>query len=141
MRYRMRSGGEMFARIAVLLLAVSLASCSSIPALPKSTPPTAAGYRKYLENRLGPMWTRLMNDHVREVQVGTVQVTFEIPAAGGHPQNYRVVSNTAAKGNEAVARAAIDRLKAPPVPEAVLKETKNSQFFRMEESFTTYQDP
>ena len=68
-------------------------------------------------------------------------ITFEIPAAGGHPQNYRVVSNTAAKGNEAVARAAVDQLKAPPVPEAVLKETKNSQFFRMEESFTTYQDP
>ena len=131
----------MVARIAVFLLIVSFASCSSIPSLPKNTPPTLAGYSKVVEDRLGPIWTRLMNARVREVQAGTVKVTFEVPAAGGHPRNYRVISNTASKMNETIARAAVAQLMAPAVPEELLKEINSRDVLTMEESFTTYQDP
>jgi hypothetical protein len=66
--------------------------------------------------------------------------TVEVPAAGGYPRNYRVISNTAAKANETIARAAVAQLMGPAVPEAVLKGTKSGEVFTMEESFTTYEE-
>ncbi len=93
-----------------------------------------------MEARLGPLWYRLMNARVRDLQAGTVKVTFDIPATGGRVRNYRVISNTAGPLNEKIARAAVAGLRAPPIPEALLKAAKTRDVFTMEESFTTYDD-
>lgn len=129
-------------RFIVLLLTVSLVACTSIPPLPKNTPLTKAGYSKVLEDRLGSIWYQLMRANARDVRLrfGTVEVTFEIPEAGGHPRNYRVTSNTAGALNEEIARQAVARLMAPPPPPAVLQASKSKDVFIMEESFTTFGD-
>lgn len=89
---------------------------------------------------MGPVWYRLMNENVARVSVGTVKLTFKIPAAGGRPYSLQTISNNATSVNDQVARAAILKLMAPPVPAAVLEENDEREFLTFEESFTTFDD-
>lgn len=125
-------------RFIPFLLAICFTSCSTVPELPKNTPLTKAGYTKALEDHLGTIWHRLMAANVARVSVGTVKLTFRIPAAGGRPYNIQTISNSAAPANDQVARAAIKRLMAPPVPAAVLERIDEKNFLPFEESFTTF---
>jgi hypothetical protein len=71
--------------------------------------------------------------------VGTVDTTFEIPAAGGKARNLRVTSNTGGRMDELIARKAIDQLRAPPVPPEILAELRRN-YMVLQESFTVYEN-
>jgi hypothetical protein len=68
-----------FARNLLLLLALGFSSCRTLPEMPANIPPTADGYKKVMEDQLGPIWYRLVEDNLNEVSVGTVKLTFEVP--------------------------------------------------------------
>jgi len=95
-------------------------------------------YRTSVEDRLGPIWYAFTKRSTDLLNLGTVETTFEIPAGGGKPQNVRVISNTGGRWDELIARQAMDQLRAPPIPNAVLAEIKDDTL-QFEESFTIFQ--
>lgn len=86
-----------------------LSSCRTAPTKPEAPEkPTkhsaaVARYMKSMEDRLGPIWYKLTKVHEDEIQLGTVETTFEIPAAGGPVRNVKVVSNTGGRMDELIA--------------------------------------
>jgi hypothetical protein len=126
-------------RFILLVTALFLASCRSTPEWPKTTPATGANYKKVVEDRLGPLWCHEVKNNLSAAQVGVVKLTFEIPAAGGHVTNLKVVSNTGGKIDEHIAVTAVNRLRAPPIPQAIL-ESEKSDYLKFEESFTIFED-
>jgi hypothetical protein len=138
------SGG---AALAIALAAVSLSSCQTAPT--KSTnlarthvaepaTPAQKRYTKTVEDdRLGPIWYQLVKLHRDEVDIGTVTVTFDIPAAGGKVENVQVTSITGGRMDTLIALRAIDQLRAPPIPAQVLAELR-SDHMQLEESFTIF---
>lgn len=116
-----------------LLLAAGLSSCSTAPKAPPEIPSTVEAYTKVVEDQLGPFWYHAVANDSR-VTIGTVKLTFEIPAAGGRARNLKIVSNDAGMVDEKVARAAVGRLRALPIPGAILKPREDHISF--EESFT-----
>ncbi len=91
------------------------------------------------EDRLGPIWYQLVKDNQARLQIGTVKTAFEIPAAGGHVQNLRVVSSAGGRTAQLIARQAILQLNAPPIPREILDEAHRDYLF-FEESFTIYEN-
>jgi hypothetical protein len=100
--------------------------------------PAMARYYKQMEDRLGTIWYRLVEIHMRELDVGTVATTFEIPAAGGKVRNVKVTSNTAGQLAGSIAVQALTHLQAPPIPREVLAELDKDYLLAGEE-FTTYE--
>jgi hypothetical protein len=127
----------------VLATALCLSSCTTAPPNPEppksltKNSPAEERYKKTVEDQLGPLWYRLAEAHVDSLQLGTVETTFEILAAGGAARNLRIKSNTGGRIDELVARRAIEQLRAPPVPPAVLAHHDHITF---EELFTMYQN-
>jgi hypothetical protein len=142
-RTRVLPGTEAALALVTILF---LASCRIAPTKPRpSEKPakhsaTVAAYYKNMEDRLGPIWYQLTNIHQDELHLGTVETTFEIPAAGGKVRNLRVVSNTGGRMDELIARRAINQLRAPPIPQAVLSEIQED-YLLAEESFAVVQKP
>jgi hypothetical protein len=142
-RTRVPPGTEAALALVTILF---LASCRIAPTKPQpSEKPakhsvTVAAYYKNMEDRLGPIWYQLTNIHQDELHLGTVETTFEIPAAGGKVRNLRVVSNTGGRMDEWIARRAINQLRAPPIPQAVLSEIQED-YLLAEESFAVVQKP
>jgi Flp pilus assembly protein TadD len=99
--------------------------------------PAVKAYRKAVEDRLGSFWYQLVKIHEDDLQLGTVEVTFDIPAAGGKVHNVRVSSNTGGRMDKLVALRAIDQLRAPPIPSQVLAEL-HADHVQFEESFAVY---
>ncbi|MBA3961391.1 MAG: hypothetical protein H0X40_05755 [Chthoniobacterales bacterium] len=128
-----------FPSFVLLGAALAMSACSNVPTLPKGTPPTTAGYTKVMEDRLGPIWYRMVAADQKRT-VGTVKLTFEASASGGHVRNLKIVSNDAGPADERIARAAVERLRLPPIPGAILQK-ENKHFISCEESFTIYQNP
>ena len=94
-------------------------------------------YRNAVENRLGPIWYRLVATYVDDLSIGTVETTFEIPAVGGKPHRVQLISNTGNEKDAIIAFRAIDQLRAPPIPSAVLAEVRKD-YVVFEESFTIF---
>jgi hypothetical protein len=80
---------------------------------------------------------RLTEVHLNSLDLGTVQTTFEVPAAGGQVRNVRVTSTTGNRIDELIARRAIDQLRAPPIPAAILAQLHHD-FLVFEETFTIF---
>ena len=99
--------------------------------------PAVKRYVESIENQLGPIWYGLVQRYEYRLYIGTVTMTFEIPAEGGKPQNIRVKSYTFSGWDIVIARSAIELLRAPPIPKAVLAEIKGDTL-QFEESFTIY---
>jgi hypothetical protein len=98
--------------------------------------PAVAHYKQKVENDLlGPIWYRLIKNHIKELNAGTVKTTFEIPAGGGKPHNLRIVSHTGGSMDTLIARQAIEELQAPSLPPEVLAEI-DPDYLVFEESFT-----
>ena len=91
-------------RVAIAVAAVgvaALSSCQTTPSKSESklarqvaepTTPLQKEYYKVVEDRLGPIWYKLVAVNQEVADLGTVTVTFDIPAAGGKAQNVRVTS-------------------------------------------------
>ena len=124
-------------------IALCLSSCRTAP--PKAEAPKKLAkvspaqdrYVKTVEDRLGALWYRLVDIHEDSLSLGSVDTTFEIPAAGGRARNLRISSNSGGRMDELVARRAIDQLRAPPIPSAVLA-LLHQDYMVFEESFTVY---
>lgn len=128
-----------FAQFVLLLGALGLAACQTAPPqLPKNTPLTADGYKKAVEDILGPIWSKAVAPDP-DVTVGVVNLTFEIPAAGGAVRNLQTVSNTAGVVDGRIARIAVRQLRVPPIPEAILASEKADRL-KFEEFFTVFDD-
>jgi hypothetical protein len=127
----------------IILLGVCFSSCQTAPSTAKASNrpekvfPAQERYEKLVEDQLGPIWYRLVEVHEDSLQLGTIKTTFEIPACGGRVRNLRVTSNTGGRMGELVARAAIDQLRAPPVPPEILAKL-HQNYMLMEESFTVF---
>ncbi|MEO6871866.1 MAG: hypothetical protein ABI233_06565 [Chthoniobacterales bacterium] len=106
--------------------------------MPKNTPLTGDGYKKAMEDILGPIWYRAAAADP-DVTVGTVKLTFEIPATGGAARNLQIISNTAGVVDGRIARVAVRQLRASPIPEAILASEKTDHI-KFEESFTVFDD-
>lgn len=125
----------------VFTTALCLSSCTTAPPKPEppkkltKVSPAEDRYKKTVEDQLGALWYRLTAVHLDSLQIGTVETTFEIPAAGGPVRNLRIESNTGGRMDELVARRAIDQLRALPVPVAVLADRDH---IVLEESFTVF---
>lgn len=122
-----------------LLLAAALSSCSTAPKAPAEIPRTVEAYTKVVEDRLGPIWYRTVGGD-SSATIGTVKFNFDIPAAGGRAQNIKTVSNDASQANARIALHAIERLRAPAIPAAILK-AEHSDKVHFEESFTIFLNP
>ncbi len=91
--------------------------------MPANIPPTIDGYKKVVEDQLGPVWYREVAANPGTT-TGTVKLTFELPAAGGRARNLKTVSNDSGVADERIARAAVGRLRVPPIPAAILKAAR-----------------
>jgi hypothetical protein len=73
----------------LFLVALTLCSCqippraAEVPKPPAKASPALERYKKEVEDRLGPIWYRLVDVHENDLHLGTVKTTFEIPAKGG----------------------------------------------------------
>jgi hypothetical protein len=119
-----------------LIAALVCASCATPPA-PAVIPHTTEGYKRAVEDRLGPLWYERVRLNAEGASVGTVVASFRIPARGGRVQKVRIVSNTGNKIDELMVRIALGFLRAPPVPPAVLAQLPEDYFY-FEESFTLF---
>ena len=122
-----------------LLIVLALASCRTAPET-TPVPTTVEGYKKFVEDRLGQRWYRLAEANGVFLAVGTVETSFEIPAAGGRVRNLRIVSNTGNRTDEMIARGAIGHVRAPPVPPAIsaILQREHKDYLLFEESFTIF---
>jgi hypothetical protein len=126
------------------LIALGFSSCqmehssASQAEAPVLLPVTTKEHKDELERQLGPHWYRFAEINADSLSVGTVTVKFEIPAAGGRTGNLRVISNTGGPMDERIARDAVAKLRAPPVPPAILARLHqlHQDYFAMEETFT-----
>jgi hypothetical protein len=107
------------------------------PPFPANLPPTVDGYKKGVEDQLGPIWYSLVKEYEGSLRLGTVTLRFVIPAAGGNPQDIKVAPTTAGAVDEAVAITAVRSLRLPAIPEPLLQSLPQRRFF-FEESFTIY---
>jgi len=127
---------------------VLLACCSTAPTKTElrsaEQAPGRSGalerYKKNLEDQLGPIWYRLAAANQDQLSLGTVKATFQIPAAGGKPQNVRVTSRLDNGVDQLIARHAIEQLRLPPIPAVVLAEIHNDHL-KLEEWFTVLPEP
>jgi hypothetical protein len=142
-RTRVLPGTEAALALVTILFIASCRTAPTNPQLPpKPTKHSAAvsAYYKEMEDRLGSIWYGLVKNNQGVLHLGTVNTTFEIAAAGGKVRNLRVVSNTGGRMDEWIARRAINQLRAPPIPQAVLSEIQED-YLLAEESFTVVQKP
>jgi hypothetical protein len=129
----------------VLPIALFVSSCRVAP--PKAETPkkpaksslASERYKNTVEDRLGPIWYRLVKINQDSLQAGTVETIFQIPVAGGQARNLKVTSNTGGRMDELVARMAIEQLRAPPVPPEIAAQLPEGYFF-LEEAFTIYDE-
>lgn len=122
-----------------ILLLFGLVSCrTTIPEYPANSPATVEGYKKVMEDQLGPIWYRLIRENLESVSVGTVKLTFEIHAAGGRAQNLRLVSNTGSHLDAVIAADAVGKLIVPPIPAGVL-QASDHKYLVADESFTVFE--
>lgn len=131
-----------FTSHAFLLGALFISSCRTAPETaaaraPANIPPTLQAYKKVVEDQLGPLWYRLAEEKGDYLSVGTVDTRFEIPAAGGPVRNLKIISNTGGWMDERIARSAIEKLRAPPIPPKVLQRLHQNHLV-LEESFTIF---
>jgi hypothetical protein len=128
------------ARVLPLLLALGLFSCRTvIPPYPANALATVEGYKKVVEGLLGPLWY----DSIlvaRGGTVGTVKLSFEIPAKGGRARHLKILASNTGDGDERIACDAVARLVAPPVPAEVLR-SEHRDYLKLEESFTILEAP
>jgi hypothetical protein len=110
------------------------------PKKPAKSTPAMERYKETVEDRLGPIWYRVVKANQDFLQLGTVDTIFEIPLAGGRARNLRVTSNTGGQMAELVARSAILQLRAPPVPPEIAAQLPDGYFF-FEETFTVAYPP
>ncbi|MGH8091862.1 MAG: hypothetical protein ACREIF_00100, partial [Chthoniobacterales bacterium] len=82
----------------------------------------------------------LTKSNIDSLALGTVDTTFEIPAAGGRARNVKVTSNTGGRFDEMIALKAIEQLRAPPVPPEILAQLRQDHFV-FDESFTIFANP
>jgi hypothetical protein len=126
------------------IVLLCLSSCQTAPPIAEAPKPPAKDspaqerYKKNVEDRLGPLWYRLVNPNTKNLWAGTVDTTFEIFASGGKARNLTVTSNTGGPMDELIARKAIDQLRAPPVPSEILA-LLHRDYMVLEESFTIYE--
>jgi len=134
--------------VLAFIAVVLLACCSTAPTkteLPSAEqPPGRSGalqrYKKNVEDQLGPIWYRLTRANEDQLSPGTVKATFQIPAGGGKPQDVRVMSRLDNRVAQLIAQQAIEQLRLPPIPAAVLTEI-HSDHLNLEESFTVFPAP
>ncbi len=116
-------------------------SCRAVPQVPTNVPVTLDGYKKAVEDQLGPIWYRLVGEKEANLAaIGTVKLIFEIPVAGGRVRNVQVTSNTGGKGDERIALDAVKQLRAPPIPAALL-QAQLADHISFDESFTIFENP
>ena len=126
-----------------LLLTLALCSCTTPSIRPTPTPefPELTAYKKVVEDHLGRFWFRRIHANEEHLQLGTVKITFEIRSTGGAVTNITVISNTGGPLEESIARHAVEDLRAPPVPKAVLRKIPAGEPLVLDESFTIFQNP
>jgi hypothetical protein len=130
-------------RFLLLILALVICSCRTapetaiVPKSPANIPPTVEGYKKVVEDQLGPLWYRLVKANEDYLSVGTVDTRCEIPAAGGRVRNLKIISNTGGWMDERIVRSAIEKLRALPIPPKVFQRLHQDHLV-LEESFTIF---
>jgi hypothetical protein len=120
-----------------LLAALFISSCQTASNVPAPIPSTIKEYKDVVEDQLGPIWYRLVTTNEDRLNLGTIKTTFEIPAAGGRIRNLKIISNTSGWMSERIARIAIDKLRAPPIPPSLLLQLRQDHIV-FEESFTIF---
>jgi hypothetical protein len=142
---RMRHRVLSHASSLIVLIGLCFTSCRNAPPtskaynLPATVSPAQERYKKTVEDQLGRIWYRLTELHEDSLRLGTVDTTFEIPATGGKVRSLTVTSNTGGRMDELIARIAIEQLRAPPVPHALLAQL-HQDYIVLEESFTVLDD-
>lgn len=128
------------ARVLPFLLSLGLSSCHTvIPPYPADAPATEEGYKKVVEDRLGSIWYRLVNKQSDYLKVGTVELTCVIPPLGGRVRDIKVTSSTGGHLDKEIAVAAVEEVRAPPIPGALLQKLDHG-CFELKESFTVFQE-
>ncbi len=120
----------------LVLLTCSLASCATEQEIFPATT-SRAEYKKAVEDRLGPLWYRRVELNERGASLGTVTASFRIPAKGGRVRKVQIISSTGNVIDEQMVRTALEQLRAPPIPPALLKNLQHD-YFVFEESFTIF---
>ena len=143
MRDRIQPSAITFLGRVVLPVALFASSCRTVPPKvetpqkPQQSSPATERYKKKVEDRLGPIWYRLVKINEDSLGLGTVTVTFAIPPAAGRVHDLKVTSNTGGRMDELVARGACLQLRAPPVPPEIAAQMPDG-YFHMEESFSVF---
>jgi hypothetical protein len=126
----------------VFPITLCLSSCRTAPPpVEAKLSPEAESYKKTVEDRLGLLWYRLTEVHLNSLNLGTVQTTFEVPAAGGQARSVRVTSTTGNRIDGLIARRAIDQLRAPPIPAAILAQLPHDYLVFEEELSAPHSSP
>lgn len=125
-----------FAGFPLFVLVFLVTACATQP-LPPVNPPTAAAYKKAVEDRLGPIWYERVRLNENSASLGTVVAKFRIPPAGGRVQKIQIVSNTGNQVDELMVQIALRLLRVPPLPPPLLAKLSEPYFF-MEETFTIF---
>jgi TonB family protein len=117
-------------------------SCFSEPQQPvgqKSDNPAVAAYQKKVYDVIGARWYQIMNRDSDLITLGKIHVTFLILPTG-HVEDIRILRNTSNRHFETVAREAIQSVRIPAIPAAVLRTLPKH---RMEEdiSFEAFANP
>jgi hypothetical protein len=132
---------------AVFFAAMTLSSCRTVPTKPdftapaeteKPPSPALAHYIKTVQDRIGAIWYALANKYGDQLHLGTVKISFDIPAAGGKVQNVRVISNTGGRMDKLIALRAIDQFRTPPIPTQVQAELPADHLYFDEMVFTVF---
>ncbi len=125
-----------FRALLIFLIALTCASCATGPA-PAVFPPTAAGYTKAVEDRLGPIWYERVRLNENGASLGTVVAKFRIPAEGGRVQKIQIVSNSGNQIDALMVQIALRLLRVPPIPAPLLVKLPEP-YFHLEETFTIF---
>lgn len=122
----------------VFVIALAGASCATGPA-PTVFPPTAEGYTKAVEDRLGPLWYERVRLNENGASVGTVVAKFRIPARGGRVEKIQILSNTGNQIDALMVQIALRLLRVPPIPAPLLAKLPEP-YFHLEETFTIFDE-
>ena len=132
--------------LVMLLASLGITACATHPQRPAReeaviTPllPTnpVAAYRAQCENKIGPLWLHETKRFADLLGIGQAVIEFDVPIAGGHARNVKVISNTGTDQDAEIAVTAVTEPLFPPMPRDVAA-VLNNRPFHDQETFTVY---
>ena len=130
----------------MLLASLGIAACATHPqrpvhedavtTRPLPTNPVAA-YRARCENMMGALWLHETKRFADLLAIGQAVIEFDIPIAGGHARDVKVISNTATDQLAEIAVTTVTQPVFPPMPRDVAA-VLNNRPFHDQETFAIY---